>query len=152
MLTRLFLGYLLAEVTVLAVLVSTIGFARTVLVLLATLVIGILVAVTQIRRQLVRLRANGWRDTGTDAGWTALGGLLVIVPGLVSTAAGVLLLLPVSRAALRPVLTAVAVGGLGRRMPLITVAAAGARHYAARNRDDFIDGEVIDVIDGEPIP
>ncbi|HEU4361116.1 MAG TPA: FxsA family protein [Mycobacterium sp.] len=150
MLTRLFLGYLITEVAVLAVLVSTIGFARTALVLLATFVIGIAVSVTQTRRQLARLQSNGWRDTGTDAGLTALGSVLVMVPGLVTTVAGLLLLLPISRAVLRPALASAAVAGLGRRMPLVTVATVGAHRYASRERTDFIDGEVIDDTYTEP--
>jgi UPF0716 protein FxsA len=72
-----------------------------------------------------------------------------VVPGLVTTAAGVLLLLPPTRAAARPTLTAMAVRGLtfsGRRAPLITVTTVGADRYAS-TRPDYIDGEVIDVTD-----
>jgi UPF0716 protein FxsA len=70
--------------------------------------------------------------------------VLVFVPGVVTTVAGLLLLTPPTRAVVRPVLTAMA----ARRMPLITVAtaaAAGNRH--APGRGEYIDGEVIDVVD-----
>jgi UPF0716 protein FxsA len=66
---------------------------------------------------------------------------------LVTTAAGLLLLLPPSRAAARPVLTAMAARGVGRRFPLITVTTVGADRYSHRQRPDYIDGEVLDVTD-----
>ena len=70
--------------------------------------------------------------------------MLVFIPGLVTTAAGLLLLLPPTRAAARPVLTAMA----ARRMPLITVATTAASRHGA-GRGDYIDGEVIDVVDSD---
>lgn len=69
--------------------------------------------------------------------------MLVFVPGLVTTAAGLLLLTPPTRAIARPVLTAIA----ARRVPLITVAAAAAANRPGAGRGDYIDGEVIDVVD-----
>ncbi|HET9875811.1 MAG TPA: FxsA family protein [Mycobacterium sp.] len=154
MMARLLLIYLAVELTVLAVLVSTIGFGWTVLLLLATFGAGVVLAGSQARSQFIRLRSGastrrGGQGGAADAALIALGTVLVTVPGLVTTAAGLLLLLPVTRAAARPVLGAAAVGGLGRRLPLITVATAGAQRYATR-RGDFIDGEVIDVTDVEP--
>jgi UPF0716 protein FxsA len=82
----------------------------------------------------------------------ALGTMLVVVPGLVTTVAGLLLLLPATRAVARPMLTAMAARGLassGRRTPLITVTTAGADPYpsARRPQRDYIDGEVLDVTD-----
>jgi UPF0716 protein FxsA len=71
----------------------------------------------------------------------------MMVPGLVTSAAGLLLLLPPTRAAARPVLAAMAVRGIGRRFPLITVATVGADRFDHRPRPDYIDGEVIDVED-----
>jgi UPF0716 protein FxsA len=47
------------------------------------------------------------------------------------------------------VLTFLALRGIGRRAPLITVATAGARRYTA-GRGEYIDGEVVDVTDVEP--
>jgi UPF0716 protein FxsA len=77
----------------------------------------------------------------------------VVVPGLVTTVAGLLLLLPPTRAAARPMLTAMAVRGIGRSAPLITVTTVGADRYARSTgagrpeRGDYIDGEVLDVTD-----
>jgi UPF0716 protein FxsA len=152
MVTRLFLVYALTELTVLVALTSVIGFGWTLLVLLATFAAGVVVAGAQAGRQLTRLRAGLITSRGavTDGALVALGTIMVAVPGLVSTAAGVLLLLP-TRVLARPLLTAVAaktLQGLGRGAPVVT--APGA--YPAGGRGDFIDGEVIDVTDVPPPP
>ena len=106
---------------------------------------------SQLKRQLARLRSGLTAEQSrlaTDGALVALGTVLVVVPGLVTTAAGLLLLLPPARAVARPVLTAMAVRGIGRRAPLITVTTVGADRYAsAPARPDYIDGEVIDVAD-----
>lgn len=153
MVTRLFLLYAVVELAVVVALVSTIGFGWTVLLLLATFVVGVALAGSQARRQLARLRSGPATRQGTvtDGVLVALGTGLVVVPGLVTSAAGLLLLLPFTRAAARPVVTAMAVHGVGRRSPLIMT--IGAQRYATRRaggRGDYIDGEVIDVTDGVP--
>lgn len=151
---RLFLIYLVVELAVVVALVSTIGFGWTVLALLGTSVLGFLLAGSQVKRHIQRLRSGLTSPQGavTDSAMVALGTVLVVVPGVVTTIAGLLLLTPPTRAVARPVLTAMA----ARRMPLITVAsrtrggpegwaAAGNRYTAGRG--DYIDGEVIDVVD-----
>jgi UPF0716 protein FxsA len=85
-----------------------------------------------------------------DTTAVALGTLLMVVPGLVTSAAGLLLLLPPTRAAARPVLGAMAVRGIGRRFPLITVATVGADRFDHPTRPDYIDGEVINVTEVDP--
>jgi UPF0716 protein FxsA len=153
MVTRLFLVYLVVELAALIALLATIGFGWTVLLLLVTFVAGVALAGSQARRQLTRLRSGVGtvQGTATDGALVALGTVLLLVPGLVTTAVGLLLLLPATRAAARPVLTAITLRGIGRRSPLITVTTAGV----SRDREDFIDGEVIegevtDVSDVEP--
>jgi UPF0716 protein FxsA len=145
MVVRLFLVYLVVELAVLIGLTATIGFGWTALLLLATFVAGVALAGSQARRQLARLRSQVGAVGGTltDGALVALGTVLVIVPGLVTTTAGLLLLLPPTRVAARTVLQATMLRGISRRAPLITVATPGAR----RDRGDFIDGEVIDVTD-----
>ena len=155
MMSRLFLVYVLVELAVLVALASTIGLGWTLLLLLAAFVAGLALAGSQLKRQLGRLR-NGLTtqqsQLATDGVMVALGSVLVVVPGLVTTAAGLLLLLPPTRAVARPLLTAMAVRGLissGRGAPLITVTTVGADRYASapRPRGDYIDGEVLDVTD-----
>jgi UPF0716 protein FxsA len=148
MVSRLFLVYVVVELAVVVALASTIGLGWTLLLLLAAFAAGLAVAGSQLKLQLNRLRSGLSADQpklAADSMAVALGTLLVVMPGLVTSATGLLLLLPPTRAAARPLLSAVAVRGLGRRIPLITVSGVGA--YNRAPRPDYIDGEVIDVAD-----
>ena len=148
MLSRLFLLYVVAELAVVVALASTIGLGWTLLLLLAAFAGGLALAGSQLKLQLNRLRSGlsaGQSKLAADSMAVALGTLLVVTPGLLTSVAGLLLLLPPTRAAARPVLGAMAVRGLGRRIPLITVAGVGP--YNRASRPDYIDGEVIDVAD-----
>jgi UPF0716 protein FxsA len=149
MVMRLFLVYAVVELAVVVVLASTIGFGYTVLLLLGAFLLGLALAGAQVKRHVQRLRTGLQNPHGAlaDSALVALGAVLVAVPGLVTSVLGLLLLLPPTRAAARPVLTLLA----ARRAPLITAAAAGASRYSA-GRGDYIDGEVIDVTDVEPPP
>ena len=154
---RLFLLYAVIELAVLVALVSTIGFGWTVLLVAGAFVLGLALAGSQLRRQLRRLRSGltmaDAQGAVTDSALVALGTVLVVIPGLASSALGALLLLPPTRAVARPVLTAMA----ARRAPLIvgvsTVgSAAGRAGYSPRpSRGDYVDGEVIDVVDVPPV-
>ncbi|MUL82528.1 MULTISPECIES: FxsA family protein [unclassified Mycolicibacterium] len=150
---RLFLIYALVEMAVMVALVATIGFGYTVLLLLASFLIGLALAGSQLNRHIRRLRTGLSDPHGavSDSVLVALGAVLVVIPGLASSVLGALLLLPPTRAAARPVLT----GLVARRMPLVaaapagfgwTTGTAGSRHGAG----DYIDGEVIDVTDVDP--
>jgi UPF0716 protein FxsA len=147
MVSRLFLIYAVVELMAVIGLAAAIGVGWTLLVLLATLVLGLgLLAPLggwQLGRQLMQLRSGMVepRSAVSDSALVALASGLVLVPGLVTTAVGLLLLVPPIRAAARPGLTEFALRGFLRRVPL-TVDAPDDR--------DFIDGEVIDVIDVEP--
>ena len=149
---RLFLIYVVVELAVVVALASTIGFGWTVLLLLATFATGVALAGSQLRRHISRLQsgltASTVQGAAADSVLVALGTMLVVIPGLASSVLGALLLLP-TRAAARPLVTAMA----ARRVPLITAAPAGAATgwgYDAAGSGDYIDGEVIDVVDIEP--
>jgi UPF0716 protein FxsA len=153
MVSRLFLVYVIAELAVVVALASTIGLGWTLLLLLAAFAAGLALAGSQLKVQLARLRSGFGADQprlAADTTAVAMGTLLVVVPGLVTSAAGLLLLLPPTRAAARPVLGALAVRGIGRRFPLITVATVGADRFDHRPRPDYIDGEVINVTEVDP--
>lgn len=152
--------YAVVELMAAIGLAATIGFGWTLVVLLATFVLGLVLWAPmggwQLSRQLLHWK-SGRREPHSalsDGALVALATGLVLVPGLVTTAAGLLLLAPPIRAAARPGLTALAVRGFLRRVPL--TAATAATFAGAFNRRespddrDFIDGEVIDVIDGDP--
>lgn len=151
MVMRLFLVYAVVELAVIVAVASAIGVGWTILLLLGTFLVGVALAGSQIRRHVQRLRSGltsagpaGQARVVTDSALVALGAVLVVIPGLASSLAGLLLLLPPTRAAARPLVTALAARGIGR-VPLITV--VGAPPPARR---DYIDGEVIDVTDVEP--
>jgi UPF0716 protein FxsA len=154
---RLFAIYVLVELAVVVALISTLGFGWTLLLLAGTFLVGLALAGSQVKKHLRRLRTGftGAEASGvaTDSLLVALGTVLVVIPGLASTVAGALLLLPPTRALARPVATAMA----ARRAPLLvggftTYPAAG--HYSSRHpgRGAYIDGEVIDVSDEHDAP
>lgn len=146
---RLFLVYVLVELAVVVALAATIGFGWTVLLLVGTFALGLALAGSQWRRQVQRLQSGLASPQGavTDGALVALGTVLTVVPGLVTSALGVLLLLPPTRAAARPAVTALAARRLGR-VPLIVTVPGGTAYRP--DRVDYIDGEVIDVTEVEP--
>jgi UPF0716 protein FxsA len=148
MVPQLFLLYVVAELAVVVALASTIGLGWTALALLVAFAGGLVLAGSQLKVQFTRLRSGlqtGQGKLAADSLAVALGTLLVVVPGLLTSAAGLLLLLPPTRAATRPLV----VRALGRRIPLITVAGVGANR-SRRPQPDYIDGEVIDVTEVDP--
>ena len=145
---RLFLIYAVVELAVIVALASTIGFGWTVLALLGTFVLGLALAGSQVKRHIRRLRSRAAprrRVRSPTARWSRWAPCWCSSPAWSRTVAGLLLLLPPTRAVARPVLTALA----ARRMPLITVA-TGRSRPADAGHGDYIDGEVIDVVDVEP--
>jgi UPF0716 protein FxsA len=143
---RLFLVYALVELAVVVGLASTIGFGWTVLLLVGTFAAGLALAGSQVKRQIQRLQSGLSAPRGAlpDGVLVALGTILTVVPGLVTSALGVLLLLPPTRALARPAVTALAARGLFR-VPVI-VSTVGSTPFRP-GRGDYIDGEVVDVTD-----
>jgi UPF0716 protein FxsA len=151
MLSRLLLIYAVVELAAVIALVSTLGWGWTLLVLLATFLLawGVLapMAGSQLLRQVRQLRSDpGAVSEGT---MVTLATVLILVPGLVTTVLGLLLLVPPIRSVARPGLTALGLRGWRRRIPLITDArlfgADGRRGYPGEGPADYIDGEVVDV-------
>ncbi|KLO41655.1 exclusion suppressor FxsA [Mycobacterium nebraskense] len=158
MLSRLSLVYAAVELAAIIALVSTIGWGWTLLALVGTFLVGwgLLVPVmgSHLVRQVGQLR-SGLAEPRTavrDGTLVTLASALVLVPGLVTTALGLLLLVRPVRSAVGPGLAAIALRGLRRRMPLLTdttLFGAGVRNGGAAG-DDYIDGEVVDVRDFRP--
>ncbi|WNG85498.1 FxsA family protein [Mycobacterium sp. ITM-2016-00317] len=145
---RLFLVYAVLELAVLVALTSAIGFGWTVLLFAGTFLLGLVLAGSQLRRQLRRLQSGltlaDAQGAVADSALVALGTVLVVIPGLASSVLGALLLLPPTRAAARPVITAMA----ARRAPLIVgVSTFGSAAAGRGGRGEYIDGEVVEVID-----
>ena len=149
---RVFVLYVVVELAVMVALTSTIGFGWTLLLLLGTFVVGLALAGSQIKRHIRRLQsgltAADVHGAAAESVLVALGTVLVAIPGLATSALGALLLLPPTRAAARPLVTAIA----ARRAPLVVTgtAAAAGWGYDAAGRGDYIDGEVVDVVDIRP--
>jgi len=142
---RLFLVYVLVELAVVVALVSTIGFGWTFLLVVGTFALGLALAGSQVKRQVQRLRTGLASPQGavSDGALVALGGVLTVIPGLVTSVLGLLLLLPPTRAAARPVVAAVAARSLGRMPVIVTTTTRSPRGT------EYVDGEVVDVTDVE---
>ncbi|MDO3399093.1 FxsA family protein [Mycolicibacterium neoaurum] len=147
---RMFLIYVLVELAVVVGLVSAVGFGWTVLAIMVTFVVGLALAGSQVARHLARLQSalNSRSASGalaTDSALVALGAVLVVIPGLASSLLGALLLLPPTRRIARPV----AIGLVGRKLaatPVVTVYPGGFGR-GQRPAPDYVEGEVIDVVD-----
>ncbi|CAM3150371.1 FxsA family protein [Mycobacterium colombiense] len=173
MVSRLLLIYAVVELAVIFALVSTIGWGWTLLALVGTFLLGwgivAPMAGSHLIRRIGQLR-SGVTDqrAASDGALVSLVALLVLVPGLVSTALGLALLIPPVRSLAGPGLTALAVRKLQRQMPGLSYASAfratphpasypggfysDAGSDAGYGRGDYIDGEVIDVHDVEAPP
>jgi len=158
MVSWLLLVYAVVELAVIFALVSTIGWGWTLLILLVTFVLGwgllAPMAGSHLIHQIGQLRSGLTepRSAVSDGALVTLAAVLVLIPGLVSTVLGLLLLVPPVRSVAGPGLTAIAVRGLQRRVPVISYATAfrteSRRDYSGDGRD-YIEGEVIDVRDVE---
>jgi len=137
--------YVLVEFAVLALLVWAVGLGWTLLVLLATSVVSVALAGSQVKRQLARMQRTRTNPQGAvaDGMLVGLGTFLVFIPGLVTTALGALMLMPPTRAAMRPLAGMLLTRGIARRVGVVTLTAPG-RRFAPAGYGDYIDGEVID--------
>ena len=102
----LFLAYLVAEIAALALAFSTIGVLWTSALLIAGSVVGVVLVRSQGRKVFAGLRRasqSGGSPTGAvaDGVLVALGAVLMFVPGLVTSALGLVLLLWAGRRASR---------------------------------------------------
>ena len=149
---RLAALYVLVELAALAFLIWAFGLGWTLLVLIATFLAGVLLAGSQLRGQRAALRRAGTdpRSAITDGVLVGLGAFLVFIPGLVTTAAGALMLAPLTRGAMRPVADTLLTRGIDRRLAAANLSAFSG---PGAGRGDYIDGQVIDgqVIDGQVI-
>lgn len=141
----LFVLYVAAEIAVLAWLGSMFGALTTVLLFLAGSMAGYLVLAARGRRALRNLGTlrggQGLPDASpermlTDGALVGAGAALVLVPGLLSTAVGIVLLLP-TRAAARPLVR--------------LLVARRADRLGARHRLVVVDGQVVEhTVVGDP--
>lgn len=146
MIPALFVLYLVVEVAAVVWIGSAIGVGWTILLFLATWAIGLWLVRSQLRRVFDQFRRAG-EGTASVGGAVADGALvatgtgLLIAPGLVTSALGLLLLLPPTRWALRPL--AILLGG--RKLAVVTATGtAGAGVYARTRSHTIVDGVVVE--------
>lgn len=148
MIALMFLLYVVVEVGALIWVGSMIGATWTVLLLIAGSAIGVVLVKSQWRAVMDGFR-RATRGEASPAGavadgaLVAAGSVLMFVPGLVTSALGLLMLLPPTRWALRPL--AVLLAGRKAAVTLTGVEFVAQRAGARRGR--VIDGEVLDTSD-----
>ncbi|WP_420879625.1 FxsA family protein [Rhodococcus sp. (in: high G+C Gram-positive bacteria)] len=146
MIAALFVLYVVVEVGVLIWVGSAIGVLWTILLLIAGSAVGMVLVKSQWRavmdgfRRATRGEAS---PTGAvaDGAMVAAGSVLMFVPGLVTSVLGLLMLLPPTRWALRPVAVLLA----GKRANVTLAGVEFASRRARTQRGTVIDGEVVDV-------
>lgn len=147
MVMRVLLSYLAVELLAVTALAWAFGPWWAFAAVIACFAAGPLLVGSQLRRQLVGLRAAARRpdEAITDGVVVAAGSTLVLLPGVVSTVLGGFMLAPPTRGAMRPLAQAMLSRSLVRRF--------GAFDLSGPRRGDFIDGQVVDgqVIDGQVI-
>ncbi|TQF68336.1 FxsA family protein [Rhodococcus spelaei] len=146
MIPALFLLYVVVEVAAVIVVGNAIGAGWTVLLFLLGWAVGAWLVRSQFRRVFEQFRqaGRGNRSAGgavADGALVAAGTVLLIVPGLVTSALGLLLLIPPTRRVLRPLVLLFG----GRKIGLATAAGtAGAGAYARTRRHTVVDGVVVE--------
>jgi UPF0716 protein FxsA len=137
--------YVLVELAAVILLTWAVGLGWALVVLAATFMVGVLLAASQLKGQVGSLRRarNDPQAAATDGVLVGLGSFLVFLPGVVSTAAGALMLAPPTRAAMRPLASTLLNRGLMRGVGALNLDQMVNRV----GRGDYIDGEVI----GEPV-
>ncbi|MEU7629756.1 FxsA family protein [Nocardia sp. NPDC049220] len=138
----LFVLYAVVEIAALVAVGHLVGVVPTILLLIAGSAAGMLLVGSQGRRVFEQFRRAGRGEIapGTavaDGALVAAGGLLMFVPGLVTSLFGLLLLLPVTRFLMRPLVTAFAARRLGR------LAAPAPYRGVVIDGDEVIDGDVV---------
>ncbi|WP_159925319.1 MULTISPECIES: FxsA family protein [Nocardia] len=138
----LFVLYIVVEVAALVTVGQLLGVLPAILVLIAGSVAGMLLVGSQGRRVFEQFRraARGEVAPGTavaDGALVAAGGVLMFVPGLVTSLFGLLLLLPPTRLLVRPLVTAFA----ARRFR--GLAAAAPYRGVVIDGGEVVDGVVV---------
>jgi UPF0716 protein FxsA len=159
------LAYVALEIWVLVLAGQALGLLGLLGLLVASAVVGAWAIRREGRRSLVELGAavrSGRPAEAEVAGgmYVALAGVLLVVPGILSTVAALVLLVPPVRRALARRAAARAVrAGSARMGPTITVVGAGAPAYGSRGgspdgRDPWhgrvIEGRVVEAPGADP--
>lgn len=139
--------YVMAELAAFALLVWAVGLGWALVVVAAVFLVGVLLAATQLKGQVAAVRQARRNPQGavTDGVLVGIGSALVLVPGIVSTAVGALMLAPPTRTAMRPLASTMLTRGLARRVGAVNINQfLGPISRTSAGRGDYIDGEVVE--------
>ncbi|WP_313674401.1 FxsA family protein [Mycolicibacterium sp.] len=140
--------YALVELAAVALLIWAVGLGWTLVVLAAVFLAGVLLAASQLRNQVVgsrlllRQARRNPHGAAADGVLIGIGSLLVLVPGVVSTAVGALMLTPATRSSMRPLAASMVSRGVVRGARAVNLDQFLGSAPRVR-RGDYIDGEVV---------
>lgn len=139
------IAYLAIEIGAFVAMAHFFGFGWAVLITLAAVVVGFLLLQQQGRKVFAELRRASRNEVDprgplTDTALLAAASLLMVIPGVVSTLAGLILLAPPVRRVLRPVVAATGARSFAATMDRAGIYASGM--YVGRGT--VIDGTVVD--------
>ncbi|MFC7449846.1 FxsA family protein [Rhodococcus daqingensis] len=146
MIPALFVLYVVVEIAAVIWVGSTIGVLWTIALFLFGWAVGLVLVRSQGRKVIEGFRRAG-RGAGSaggavaDGAVVAAGTVLLVIPGLVTSALGLLLLLPPTRRILRPLVLILG----GRRLGMVTAAGGvGAEVYSRTRRRTVVDGVIVE--------
>ncbi|EON34572.1 exclusion suppressor FxsA [Gordonia terrae C-6] len=150
---RWFAAYAVLEIAAFVAMVMTLGFGWAVLISLAAVVLGVVVLRWQGRKVFGELRRASRNEVDAraplaDTALVAVSTLLLVIPGVVSTVAGTLLLFPPMRRVMRPVVVAVGARRVATAMDRAGVYATGV--YGPGRGATVVEGSVVESDTPEP--
>ncbi|MGW9266822.1 FxsA family protein [Gordonia terrae] len=150
---RWFAAYAVLEIAAFVAMVMTLGFGWAVLISLAAVVLGVVVLRWQGRKVFGELQRASRNEVDAraplvDTALVAVSTLLLVIPGVVSTVAGTLLLFPPTRRVMRPVVVAVGARRVATAMDRAGVYATGV--YGAGRGATVVEGSVVESDTPEP--
>lgn len=150
---RWFAAYAVLEIAAFVAMVMTLGFGWAVLISLAAVVLGVVVLRWQGRKVFGELQRASRNEVDAraplaDTALVAVSTLLLVIPGIVSTVAGTLLLFPPTRRVMRPVVVAVGARRVATAMDRAGVYATGV--YGAGRGATVVEGSVVESDTPEP--
>ncbi|MEP9392414.1 MULTISPECIES: FxsA family protein [Gordonia] len=136
--------YLAVEIGVFVALTMTLGFGWAVLITIAAAVLGFVMLRWQGAKVFGELRRASRNEVDAraplaDTAMLAGSTFLLVIPGVVSTLLGMLLLAPPTRRLIRPAVTA-----FGARRMVVAMDRAGVYATTGFRRGTVIDGTVVD--------
>lgn len=143
------LGYVAVEIGAFALAIHFLGFGWAVLAGLTVFTLGLFVLRGHGRKLVVELRRASRNEIDplpamADTGLTALAAALLIVPGVVSTVAGTILLAPPVRRLARPAVTAYGTRRFNASMDRLGLYSVGFFAADRTRGGSVIDGVVLD--------